>query len=403
VARFEALFVARSGSGSEGEPDQGGDDDDMPKRAHWLRPFALFVATLISVFLTGATNHASAFRAEGQLQTVRAALQSTEARMHGALFAGTLLAILLAHEFGHYIAARIHRVPASLPHFIPVPLVSPFGTMGAVIRMSGRIKSANALLDIGASGPLCGLLFAIPLYAWGVRNSQLISLSGSQENLVPLGSSVLLSALDALFGPVVPNGMDTLLSPVAYGAWAGMFVTMINLVPVGQLDGGHVAYALFGKRQDRFARWIHRGTLLFGLLRFAFLLATLEGPQRMAHALRGALFWLVWFQMLALLSSVSLPEREHEHERALGLRQRIAMVLGLLVTSSFTEGWRVVIPLVYFALIIYLERKYGVLKPHTLFSHAETDQPALSPLRAAIAWLTLAFFALLFMPTPMWV
>jgi membrane-associated protease RseP (regulator of RpoE activity) len=396
---FEALFVA--GSGSEGELDQGGDDGDSPKRTHWLRPFALFVATLVSVFLTGATNHASAFRAEGQLQTVRVALQSSEARIHGALFAGTLLAILLAHEFGHYIAARLHRVPASLPHFIPVPLVSPFGTMGAVIRMSGRIKSANALLDIGASGPLCGLLLAIPLYAWGVKNSQLVSLTGSQENLVPLGSSLLLNALDALFGPVVPNGMDTLLSPVAYGAWAGMFVTMINLVPVGQLDGGHVAYALFGKRQDSFARWIHRGTLLFGLLRFAFLLATLEGPQRMAHALRGALFWLVWFQMLALLSSVSLPESEHE--RVLGLRQRIAMVLGLLVASSFTEGWRVAIPLVYFALIVYLERKYGVLKPHTLFNHSETDQPALSTVRTAIAWLTLAFFALLFMPTPMWV
>jgi membrane-associated protease RseP (regulator of RpoE activity) len=148
----------------------------------------------------------------------------------------------------------------SLPYFIPLPMLSPFGTMGAVIRMRSIIPTRRALLDIGAAGPLAGLALALPLYAWGAAHSHVVPLDGQGTEL---GDSLLLRLLDRWFAPPVPAGTALYLSPVANAAWAGMFVTMINLLPVGQLDGGHVAYALAGRRQDRAALIVHRSMLAF--------------------------------------------------------------------------------------------------------------------------------------------
>lgn len=364
-----------------------------PSHQVWVRPLLLFVLTLLSVFVTGAIGDPSITEAN-PASAVLAAMHSADAMRRGVVFAASLLSILLAHEFGHYIAARIHRVPVSLPHFIPVPLLSPFGTMGAVIRMGDRIKSANALLDIGAAGPLSGLMIAIPLYLWGLQHSTLVMLGG--EHMFSLGNSLLLTVLDR-FGPHAPPGMDVLLSPTAFAAWAGMFVTMINLIPVGQLDGGHVAYALLGPRQNRYARWMHRATLVFALVRFVWLAAMDHSPERWGLAMRGSMFWLVWFQMLSLLSSVG------DADAGISTRMRGVMVIGLLGCGSFTEGWKLAIPAVYTIVLIVLEWRFGVLRPHTLFTHPETEAQTLSPLRRGIAWLTLAFFVLLFMPTPMFV
>ncbi|MBV9946129.1 MAG: site-2 protease family protein, partial [Myxococcales bacterium] len=208
----------------------------------WRSNAWLFVATVLSTFATWAVLHAPVTR--GVL-------------LEAAEYTASLMAILLAHEFGHYIAARIHRVDASLPYFIPMPLISPFGTMGAVIRMRSVIPTRPALLDIGAAGPLAGLALALPLYGWGVAHSPIVALDGQGE-YIEFGSSLLSRALDFACAPHVPEGHDILLSPVAYAGWVGMFVTMINLLPVGQLDAGHVAYALFGPRQNTVARWVHR-------------------------------------------------------------------------------------------------------------------------------------------------
>jgi membrane-associated protease RseP (regulator of RpoE activity) len=367
---------------------------DKPSASReWRIPIVLFLVTVASVFITGASSDASV-TSRNPFFAAWQAIHSVAAVKQGAVFAVSLLSILLAHEFGHYIAARLHRVPASPPHFIPVPVLSPFGTMGAVIRMRGSIKSANALLDIGASGPLAGLCLAIPIYAWGIAHSTLVPLHG--EHTTQLGNSLLLTLLDRL-GPQPPPGMDVLLSPAAFGAWAGMFVTMINLVPVGQLDGGHVAYSLFGTRQDRIARWIHRGTLAFAFARFAWLAVLGAGPDRFALALRGSLFWLVWFQMLALLSSLG------DDEQTLDTRRRVVMVVGLLVVGSFTDGWQIAIPCVYVAGLLVVEALFGVLRPHTLFTHPPTEVQTLSPVRQVVAWIALGFFLLLFMPTPMFV
>jgi hypothetical protein len=168
----------------------------------WRTNAWLFGATVISVFVTGFVNDGGKLR---------------EAALHASQFTGALLTILLAHEFGHYIAARIHKVDASLPFFIPLPILSPFGTMGAVIRMRGVIPTRKALLDIGASGPLAGLCFAIPMYFWGVAHSRLIMLDGSHEG-VQLGESLVLKLVEHFAVGNIPDGMDIDLSPVAFAA-----------------------------------------------------------------------------------------------------------------------------------------------------------------------------------------
>src|SRR5580698_4156444 len=172
----------------------------------WHRNAWLFVATALSVFFTGA-----------QSEKVFLGHDSIVA---GAQFTGALLSILLAHEFGHYIAARIHKVDASLPYFIPMPLLSPFGTMGAVIRMRGTIPTRKALLDIGAAGALAGLCLALPLYAWGIRHSPVVFPDGTGVE-GELGDSLLSRLIDHFASVPVGQGAELQLSPVAFAAWAG--------------------------------------------------------------------------------------------------------------------------------------------------------------------------------------
>jgi membrane-associated protease RseP (regulator of RpoE activity) len=195
----------------------------------------------------------------------------------GLAFAGTLLAILLAHEFGHYLAARYHKSAVTLPYFIPFPF-SPFGTMGAFIQLKEPPKNKRILLDIGIAGPLAGLVVAIPLLFLGLflsqtdklplflAQGQAISLEGNSilylmmKYIVfgewlpaPLnfaGINPLIYWLRYFFtGQPIPYGaVDVILHPVAWAGWAGLLVTALNLIPAGQLDGGHILYSLFGKR-----------------------------------------------------------------------------------------------------------------------------------------------------------
>ncbi|RMH05726.1 MAG: site-2 protease family protein [Nitrospirae bacterium] len=161
-------------------------------------------------------------------------------------FAGTLLGILVTHEFGHFWLSRIHRVPASLPLFIPGPPQF-IGTFGAIIRMRSPILSRCALFDIGVAGPIAGFLVAVVALIVGLELSTVIP--RDRVYGLQLGEPLLLQFLAWLiFGPI-PATHDILLHPVAFAAWFGLFVTAINLLPIGQLDGGHVFYALFGQRQ----------------------------------------------------------------------------------------------------------------------------------------------------------
>jgi membrane-associated protease RseP (regulator of RpoE activity) len=358
-------------------------------RSKWRLNLVLFLATVASVFVTGVYTQGS--------------------RWQAAQFAGTILVILVAHELGHYVAARLHKVDASLPYFIPLPLLSPFGTMGAVIRMRGVIPTRRALLDIGASGPIAGLCFAIPLYIWGAAHSHLVPLPSSGDGSVQLGESVLMKLLDHVFAPAKPEGMDLELSPIAFGAWGGMFVTMINLLPVGQLDGGHVAYALFGPKQDRYAQLIHRSMLaFFFVVVFGHVARDVSnglGLYYLGRHLANSLFWLVWFQVLAVLGLLASRGRDDAPKPgALTIRTRLSATIGLVVIASFARDNRSpLLPLAFFiglAMLVAMEVRGGVLRRHDLLDHPPTGSAPLDRGRAIVAVLTLVVFALLFMPEP---
>jgi membrane-associated protease RseP (regulator of RpoE activity) len=312
-----------------GPPDSNRDAPNVSQLT-WPRVrlnVLLFVLTVWSVFDTGALDAANEDGAPYRL-------------LAGWKFAVPLLAILLAHEFGHYFASRIHRVPASLPYFIPLPRIGFLGTMGAVISMRDRIRSRNALLDIGAAGPLAGLVVAIPVLFWGIAHSPVSALPPAfwQE-----GESLLYAAIKWLVHGTIPPGHDVMLHPAANAGWAGLLLTMINLLPFGQLDGGHVAYALFGERQNRFAPWFRWALLpLFAFNLMKFLAPALAKPDKwhIGVAIGNSIFWLEWF-----------------------------VVLGLLARFSGRD-------------------------------HPPFEPGPLSAGRRAIAWLTLALFVALFMPTP---
>jgi membrane-associated protease RseP (regulator of RpoE activity) len=359
----------------------------------WRANAWLFAATVASVFCTSFEL--------GRGDGVRVAM------LHAAQFTAALLGILLAHEFGHYIAARIHKVDASLPFFIPLPLVSPFGTMGAVIRMRSVIPTRRALLDIGASGPLAGLAVAIPLYAWGAAHSTVVPLDTLGDQGIQLGSSLLLRLMDHVFAPATPQGTDLVLSPVAFAAWAGMFVTMINLIPVGQLDGGHVAFALFGPRQNRIAQWVHRSMLAFFFVSLGSFVArdvsAGVGLWHLGRHVANSVAWVVWFEVLVVLGSVASPKRSAE-ERRLNAPRAVG-TLGLAVLAgAFHDRSSPLLWVVWFtglAVLVVMEARWGALRREsTLLDHPPTGAEKLTLGRAVVAAITLAFFVLLFMPTP---
>lgn len=165
----------------------------------------------------------------------------------GPAYSITIMFILLGHEMGHYLMSRRYGMRATLPFFLPFPF-SPFGTLGAVIRMQGTISSRRTLFDTGVAGPLTSLLLSLPAIVIGLKLSEVIPASQLREGTIRLGDPLLFSFIQRLVMADVPENYDVLLHPIGYAGWVGLFVTALNLLPVGQLDGGHIAYALFGRR-----------------------------------------------------------------------------------------------------------------------------------------------------------
>lgn len=183
----------------------------------------------------------------------------------GFAYSGPLMAILLTHEMGHYLAARRHSIPASLPYFIPFPFG--LGTLGAVISMKGRIRSRNALVDVGAAGPLAGFVVAVVVIVVGLTQSEVKQIPLGAP-MATEGNSILYLVIKlAVKGEILPWGnRDVFMSPTALAGWIGFLITMINLIPLGQLDGGHVAFAYFGDDYDRFCRRLHRSLPVLGVI-----------------------------------------------------------------------------------------------------------------------------------------
>jgi membrane-associated protease RseP (regulator of RpoE activity) len=164
----------------------------------------------------------------------------------GLSYSLPLLTILGAHELGHYFQCRRYNVDATLPFFIPLPL-PPTGTLGAVIRIRESFPSKRALFDIGVAGPIAGFLMLLPFLYVGIQWSPMIRVTDPRIGL-HLGDPLLVQALVKLRYGTVPPGYDVLLHPMGFAAWWGLLATALNLMPFGQLDGGHIVYALFGRR-----------------------------------------------------------------------------------------------------------------------------------------------------------
>ncbi|MSP11317.1 MAG: site-2 protease family protein [Chloroflexi bacterium] len=214
----------------------------------------LFIATLISVTISGFDM--SYAPNQGLLQNILGGLQ----------FSLPLLAILLCHEFGHYLMARLYNTPVSLPYFIPLPVVGLFGTMGAFISMKAPPSDRKALFAIAAAGPLGGLIVAVPVLIAGLLLSHVQPLPTGPY--LAEGNSLLYLLLKLLlFGQILPNGhMDVSLHPMAFAGWAGLLVTALNLIPAGQLDGGHIVHALLGERSKYLTYLIIAILLALGLV-----------------------------------------------------------------------------------------------------------------------------------------
>ncbi|MFZ5877590.1 MAG: site-2 protease family protein [Nitrospirota bacterium] len=209
--------------------------EDPPPRPAYGLALSLFVATLGTTLVAGALmDGADPFARPAELA-------------RGIPFSLTLMAILLTHEMGHYITSRHYGVTASLPYFIPAPpIFFMIGTFGAFINMRSPIMRRGPLLEIGAMGPIAGFVVAVVAVVAGLLQSS-VQPANSLEGM-KLGSPLLLHALGALLIDAPGEGYDLLLHPVAFAGWIGLFVTALNLLPIGQLDGGHITYALFGRR-----------------------------------------------------------------------------------------------------------------------------------------------------------
>lgn len=225
------------------------DADEPRRRGPKPRPrlnLVLFLLTVATTTYWGFLQYQQ-FYFEGVALTFNP-LSAPGAFLAGAPFGLAVIAFLLAHEMGHYLACRYYGIRATLPYFIPIPIV-PFvllpGTMGAVIRIISPIKHRRALFDIAVAGPIAGFVVSLPILATGLSMSRVVSVAETQGlGLLTMGEPLLWGPMETLFAPAMGPNETLLAHPLAFVGWFAMLVTAMNLLPVGQLDGGHILYAL---------------------------------------------------------------------------------------------------------------------------------------------------------------
>ena len=227
--------------------------------------------------------------------------------LRGLPFAAALVTILLVHELGHYLTCLRYRVSASLPYFLPAPLLSPVGTFGAFIRIRSRFPDRRALFDIGASGPWAGFVVALAATVIGLTHSTVLATPQEWHGFA-CGDSLLTAFLIRVVLHV--DSATVLLHPVAFAGWFGLFVTSLNLLPVGQLDGGHVLYATLGRPTPRIAA-----------LLIAFLVWL---------GVRGYPGWLLWAVIITVFLSLGHPPTDDDR-RPLDPARRLAALATLVV------------------------------------------------------------------------
>jgi membrane-associated protease RseP (regulator of RpoE activity) len=223
------------------------------RRQPIVRHLVLFAATLLMTTFVG-TAHYYGFQADFSAEVPR--LSGWTVYLNGLWYSLAILGILGAHEMGHYVACRYYRVDASLPYFLPAPFLLT-GTLGAFIRIRQPIPNKRELFDIGIAGPIAGFLVAVPVLLLGVSLSHVVRIPPGFQGL-ELGEPLLLKALMWLNFGSPPDGFSVNLHPTAFAGWFGLLATALNLFPLGQLDGGHISYAVLGRRSTQ----VTYGTLI---------------------------------------------------------------------------------------------------------------------------------------------
>lgn len=288
-----------------------------PRPQYWLH--ALLLAGTIFTTLVVGTQLAHAFYADSPADLTfnffLTIFFHPSILLAGLPFSFTLIVILLAHEMGHYIACKIYRIDATLPYFIPAPTL--IGTLGAFIRIKSPITNRNALFDIGVAGPIAGFVFAVPALILSLMYSKIVPAATENGSSIVFGDPLIFKILEPLIGMKIPEGHDVYLHPVGFAAWVGIFATALNLLPIGQLDGGHILYAVIGRRH-----------LILSRL-FAVLLVPL-----------GLLYWpgwLVWAVILLILGTRH-PRLLDEETRLGSGRRWVAFASLIIFILCFTPA-----------------------------------------------------------------
>lgn len=267
------------------------------KKPNARLPLILFLVTVLTTVTAGA------------LYEGANPLADPWSLIKGVPFSASLMFILGTHELGHFIASRRHGVVTTYPTFIPGPPIPPMiGTFGAVIRIKSPITTKRALVDIGAAGPLSGFVVAIAVTIIGLNMSEVARTVATGTSL-GLGDSLMFKFLGWLTFGAIPEGHDVMLHPVAFAGWLGFFVTAMNLLPMGQLDGGHVVYALIGPRHRLFSRLMVVFLVIVGIL-------TWPG-------------WLIWAVLISLLG-LWHPPVEDQHV-AMDTRRKLTSIATIAV------------------------------------------------------------------------
>jgi membrane-associated protease RseP (regulator of RpoE activity) len=235
----------------------------------------------------------------------------------GPLYSIPLMLILLGHEMGHYFISRRNGMRATLPFFLPLPFISPFGTLGAVIRMEGPIPSRKSLFDTGMAGPLISFLLSVPAILIGLKLSIFIPAMELKGQTIRLADPLLFSFIQPIMMGEVPKNHEVILHPIAYAGWVGLFVTALNLLPVGQLDGGHIAYALFGRNSRKIF------VVVVALVAFIFIF----------HS-------IAWFLLLILMVAFGFRHPTPlDDQTPLGIKRKLLGGMALLILLlSFTPS-----------------------------------------------------------------
>jgi membrane-associated protease RseP (regulator of RpoE activity) len=296
-----------------------------PSPIVWPRPFPkfrdrrwlhllLFLLTFATTTLVGAQLYA-AFQADFQAPTL--ALNGTFF-LRGLWYSVTILAILGCHELGHYLACRYYDVDASLPYFIPMPLILT-GTMGAFIKIREPIPTKRMLFDIGIAGPIAGFIVAVPALFIGLAMSRVAKLPADFSGF-SLGEPLLFKATSWLLWGTPAEGYSVNMHPMAFAAWFGFIATALNLFPVGQLDGGHISYAVLGRRSS---------TVTLVMIGAAIVLTYFSRS------------WLVWTALMILMLMMFGPHHPRTFDEHLPLdpvRKRLALFAAVMFVLCFTPA-----------------------------------------------------------------